>query len=160
MNGSEHGKGGADGDDVVNWDGILSPEERQRILARMRSAFGAVGARIPDFEVIDGVRIPLKDIIFDYLGKPVLSRKELQAADCLADGLERKVDELESLILQGQLTERAAVDLMREALGLLRALQHLRDLNDPERIRLARKTILGRVDDERRWLEFLHNVKL
>jgi hypothetical protein len=160
MDGDGHGKGDAEGDDVVNWDGILSSEERQRILARIRSAFGAVGARIPDIEIIDGARIPLKDVIFDYLGKPALTRKELQAADRLADGLGRKVAELEGAIRQGRLTESAAVDLMKEALGLLRALQHLRDLRDPERIMLARKTILGRVDDERRWLEFLHNVKL
>lgn len=159
MNGSGHDGGAADGD-VVNWDGILSPEERQRILARISSAFGAVGARVPDLEVIDGVRIPLNQIIFDYLERPVLTREELLAVDRLADGLGRKVGELEVSIRQGQLTEGAAVDLMREALGLLRALQHLRNLKDPERIRLARKTVLGRVDDERRWLEFIHNVKL
>jgi len=49
---------------------------------------------------------------------------------------------------------------MKEALGLMRALQHLRSLRDPENIRLARRTLLGRVDDESRWLEFLKKVKL
>jgi len=49
---------------------------------------------------------------------------------------------------------------MNEALGVLRALQHLRSQRDPERARLARQTVMGRVDDERRWLEFMTKVKL
>jgi hypothetical protein len=154
------GPGAGEEEDVVNWDGVLSLQERSRIFARLHSAFGAVGAAIPDYEVLDGRRIPLKRVIFDYLGKPGLTRKELQAADGLAEGLGRKVKDLEARLREGELTEQGAVDLMKEALGLMRALQHLRGLRDPENIRLARRDLLVRVDDESRWLEFLKKVKL
>jgi len=158
---SDTGKGARAGDDeVVNWDGVLSPQERQRILARLRSALGAVGSRIPDIEVIDQKRVPLKDIVFGYLGKPSLTQKELEEAGALARALERKVKALEGNIRDASLSERAAVDLMREALGLLRALYHLRGLTDEGRVRVARKALMARVDDERRWLEFIKKVKL
>jgi len=144
---------------IVNWDGVLSTEERQRIAARIRSAFGAVGARIPDIEVIDGKRLNLRDIVFDYIGKERPTEADIEMADKIAGGLERKVKELEERLRRDQLSERAAVDLMREALGVLRALQQLRGLRDPSRGAVARKAVLTRVDDERRWLEFMKKVK-
>jgi len=156
----KEGPAEGEGDDIVDWDGILSQQERQRILARIRSAFGIVGAHIPDIEVIDGVRVSLGELIFDYIGKRSPTKDEMERADRLADGLERKVVELEGRLRQDQLTERAAVDLMKEALGVLRALQQLRGHKDPERQGLAQKTVLNRVDDERRWLDFIRKVKL
>jgi hypothetical protein len=154
------GQGTGEPEDIVNWDGVLSPQERQRIIARIHSAFGAVGARIPDIEVIDGERLDLRERIFDYLGKPSPTGEEIEKVDRLACGLEKKVAQLEDRLRKDELSERAAVDLMREALGLLRALQHLRNLKDPERGPLARKAVLSRVDDERRWLDFIRKVKL
>jgi hypothetical protein len=152
-------QGAEDHEDIVNWDGVLSPEERQRIVARIRSAFGAVGARIPDIEVIDGERLNLRDLVFDYIGKERPTEKDIERADRLADGLEKKVRELEERLRGDELSERAAVELMREALGVLRALQQLRGLRDPDRGAVARSAVLNRVDDERRWLDFMKNVK-
>jgi len=156
---SAEGQGTGEPEDIVNWDGVLSPQERQRIIARIHSVFGAVGARIPDIEVMDGERVNLRELIFDYIGEPSPTREDIERADRLAGGLEKKMAELEDRLRQDELSERAAVDLMREALGVLRALEHLRNLKDPERAPLARKAVLGRVDDERRWLEFIRKVK-
>jgi len=154
------GRQGADEhEDIVNWDGVLSPEERHMIVSRIRSAFGAVGAKIPDIEVVDGRRINLKDVVFDYIGKEKPSAEDIDRADRLADALERKVKELEERLHRDQLSERAAVDLMREALGVLRALQQLRGLRDPDRGVHARKAVMDRVGDERRWLEFVKKVR-
>jgi hypothetical protein len=155
-------KGPEDGQQVdeVNWDGVLSPQERQRILSRIHSAFAVVGARIPDIEIIDGERVLLRELVFDYLGKTSTTAEELKKVDRLAEGLDRKVRELEGRLHEDQLTERAAVDLMKETLGVLRALQHLRSQKDPKKAHLARRAVLGRVDDERRWLEFISKVKL
>ena len=157
---SVEGQGAGEPEDIVNWDGVLSPQERQRIIARIHSAFGSVGARIPDIEVIDGERQNLRETIFDYLGKPSPTREDIEKADRLAAGLERKVEQLEDRLRKDELSERAAVDLMKEALGVLRALQHLRNFRDPERGPLARKAVLSRVDDERRWLDFIRKVRL
>jgi hypothetical protein len=149
-----------EGEEIVDWDGVLSPQERQRILARLHSAFGAVGARIPEVEIIDGERVPLRDIVFDFIGKPSLTREELEKARRLAARLGRRVKELEGRLRRDQLTERAAVELMKEALGILRALQHLATVADPETMDISRRAILEKVDDERRWLDFIRKVKL
>lgn len=157
---SVEGQGAGEPDDVVNWDGFLSPQERLRIIARIHSAFGAVGARIPDIEVIDGERVDLRELIFDYIGKPSPTREDIEKANRLADGLERKIAQLEDSLRRDQLSERAAVELMKEALGIIRALQHIASLTDPARTDLSRKALLERVDDERRWLDFIRKVKL
>jgi len=147
-------------DDEVNWNGILEPDERRRILARLHSALGAVGARIPEEVELGGRRLRLKDAVFAYLDKERLSAEDLEAADALSATLRERVQKLEGSIAHDDITEEAAVGLMREVLGILRALDHLRKLQkDPDRAGLARATLMERVSDERRWREFIKQVR-
>ena len=144
----------------VNWDGILEPNERRRILARIHSALGAVGARMPEDIVIGGKRLRLKDAVFAYLDKARLSAEDLEAVDTLSAALRERVGRLESSIAGDDLSEDSAIELMREVLGILRALEHLRKLReDPKKAGLAHDTLMERVDDERRWLAFLKKVR-
>ncbi len=152
--------GGGKAEDVVNWDGVLTQDERRRILARLHDAFGAVGARMPDTVELGGHQLRLADTVFDYLGKDGPSAGELDAVSALCGELESKLKEDERRIREGQLTEYGAVELMREVLGILRALDHLRALReDPKRASVARESLMKRVDDERRWLEFVKRVR-
>jgi hypothetical protein len=49
---------------------------------------------------------------------------------------------------------------MREVLGILRALDHLRRLReDPRRAGPERAALMEKVDDERRWRDFLKQVR-
>lgn len=147
-------------DDEVNWNGILEPDERRRILARLHSALGAVGARIPEEVEMGGRRLRLKDAVFAYLDKERLSAEDLEAADALSAALRERVRKLEGSIAHDDITEEAAVALMREVLGILRALDHLRKLQkDPGRAGLARATLMERVSDERRWRDFIKQVR-
>ena len=150
---------GKEDDDIVNWDGILTQEERRRILARLHSALGSIGARIPEVENVRGRKVRLNEVVFDYLDRGKLSDGELAAVDTLAAGLDERVKELETRIEKGDLDESGAVSLMKEVLGLLRALEHLRKLSEPGRISVAKARILSRIDDEKRWLAFLKKVK-
>ena len=144
----------------VNWDGMLEPDERRRILARIHSALGAVGARIPEHIDVGGKRLRLKDAVFSYLDKEMLSAADLEAADTLSAALRERVSRLESSIARDDISEKNAIELMREVLGILRALDHLRKLRaDPEKAGLARDTLMNRVDDERRWLAFLKKTR-
>jgi len=148
-----------DDDDIVNWDGILTPDERKRILARLRSALGSVGARIPDKETVGGREIPLRETVFDYLERESLSEHELEAVERLMDGLEDRVRDIEADIEVGDIDEKGAVALMKEVLGLLRALEHLRKLREPRKVGVAKAHIMRRIDDERRWLSFVNKIK-
>jgi hypothetical protein len=147
-------------EDEVNWNGVLEPEERRRIHERIHSAFGAVGARMPETIVSGGRRLRLKEAVFSYLDKERLTPDELDAVDALSAALKRKVDELDRDIMTGDLSEKCAVDLMKEVLGILRALDHLRTLReDPKRAGPARTALMKRVDDERRWRDFIRQVR-
>jgi len=152
------GKGGHE--DEVDWNGVLEPEERRRIHERIHSAFGAVGARIPETIETGGRRLRLKEAVFAYLDKERLTAEELDAVDALSAALKERVDELDRDIMTGDISEKGAVDLMKEVLGILRALDHLRRLReDPKRAGPARATLMKKVDDERRWRDFLKQVR-
>ena len=151
-------KGGHE--EEVNWNGVLEPEERRRIHERIHSAFGAVGARMPETIVSGGRRLRLKEAVFSYLDKERLTPEELDAVDALSAALKQKVDELDRDIMTGDISEKCAVDLMKEVLGILRALDHLRSLReDPKRAGPARAALMKRVDDERRWSDFIKQVR-
>lgn len=151
-------KGGHE--DEVNWNGVLEPEERRRIHERIHSAFGAVGARMPETVVSGGRRLPLKEAVFSYLDKERLTPEELDAVDDLSAALKRKVDELDRDIMTADISEKCAVDLMKEVLGILRALDHLRSLREnPKKAGPARAALMKRVDDERRWRDFIRQVR-
>ena len=144
----------------VNWDGILDPGECRRIHERIHSAMGAVGARIPEAIDVGGKRLCLKDAVFAYLDKDRLTAEDLDAVDALSAVLRERVAGLESNIAGDDLSESRAIDLMREVLGILRALDHLRKLREvPEKAGLARDSLMKRVDDERRWLDFIRKVR-
>lgn len=153
--------GGEDGPETeVNWNGILEPEERRRIHERIRSAFGAVGARIPEVVELGGRRLRLRDLVYSYLDRQSLSAEDLQAVDSVTALLRERADELDRSIQQDDISERCAVELMREVLGILRALEHLRRLReDPGGSGPARAALMQRVDDERRWRDFLKRVR-
>jgi hypothetical protein len=153
--------GGTGGhEDEVDWNGVLEPEERRRIHERIHSAFGAVGARIPETIESGGRRLRLKEVVYSYLDKERLTSDEVEAVDALSAALKERVDELDRDIMTGDISEKGAVELMREVLGILRALDHLRRLReDPKRAGPARATLMKKVDDERRWRDFLKEVK-
>ena len=147
-------------EDEVDWNGVLEPAERHRIHERIHSAFGAVGARIPDTVVSGGRKLRLKDVVLSYIDKERLTPGDLQAVEALMAALKERVDELDRDIMTSDISEKCAVDLMREVLGILRALDHLRRLReDPKKAGLARAALLERVDDEKRWQDFLRQVR-
>ena len=122
-------------EDVVDWNGILEPGERRRILARIHSAFGAVGASMPETLSIGKRQLRLRETVFGYLEKDRLSPKDIEAVAALSAALERKVAEEEARLADGELSEHGAVELMKEVLGVLRALDHLRRLREDPRLR-------------------------
>lgn len=150
--------GGGD-EELVNWDGVLSPDERGRILARIRSAFAEVGTRIPDFVEVEGRKLPLRETVLAYLERERWTRRELGEVDALCAALEGRVAELERSIREGDIDEASALALMREALGILRALSHLRKLGDAGERSVAKEALMSRVEDERRWLRFVRRVR-
>ena len=48
---------------------LLTREEREKVMARIRSLFFWVGETIPDEVEISGRRVPLRDLVHDFIHK-------------------------------------------------------------------------------------------
>ena len=136
----------------------LTPEERQKILGRFHSLLYWVGELVPELEVLEGREVPLKEVVFRFITEQFPSEETVQAARGLSRMLEAKARTLERALRTQDLERERAYRMMHEALGLLRAVDELRDVVPADREVKAR-SLVARVSDERRWLEFVRNVK-
>jgi hypothetical protein len=73
----------------------LSEEDSRRIMARIHSLLFWLGKFIPEEELLEGQRIPLREIIFNFISKAEPSEEEVEEAMSLAEALQRKAKALE-----------------------------------------------------------------
>jgi hypothetical protein len=135
----------------------LTEEDRRKILGRIHSLLFWLGKFIPEEELLEGEKVPLRDVIFRYIMKENPSPEEVQGALDLADALEAKARQLEKQLQEGILTKGEAHAILDEICGLLRAVDDIRKsrgANAP----IKAKAMMDRVQDERRWLTFVKNV--
>lgn len=136
----------------------LTPEERNRILSRFHSLLFWVGENVPDTEELDGQKVPLRDVVFRFITEEQPSEDTVRSAHELARSLESKARSLEKDLRLEPMERETAYRVMHEALGLLRAVDELRDLKLEERNVRARE-LMSKVSDEKRWLSFLQKVR-
>ena len=136
----------------------LTPEERKKILSRIHSLLFWVGENVPDTEELDGRNVPLRDVVFSFITEQQPNEDTVRSAHELAHLLESKARSLESDLRLQPMERETAYQVMHEALGLLRAVDELRDLKLEDRNVKARE-LMTKVSDEKRWLTFLHKVK-
>jgi len=120
-----------------------------------------VGATIPRKVVIDGETMPLRRMVAGLLAEPEPDSKQRELARRLLELVERKEKANERRIEHDkELTLKEARALFNEAVGLLRAVVDLREVSDgSHRIPLGRRADKSRVDDARRWQEFVRQVR-
>ena len=136
----------------------LTPEERAKLLSRFHSLLFWVGEHVPDSEELDGRKVPLKDVVFRFITEMQPSEDTVQSAHELASSLEHKARSLEKDLRLEPMERETAYRVMHEALGLLRAVDELRDIKLKDRILKARD-LMSKVSDEKRWLDFLQKVR-
>lgn len=144
---------------LVDMDGILTEDERRRIIKRLHSLLSWVGSIIPEKEVIRGRQINLRKIVTELISKPELTRADIEKARDLAKGIAERERYLEEVITHGDITEEKALELLEEARGLLRAMEELRNIQEKRKAIEAKETLLSSVDDEKRWKQFLDKIK-
>ena len=135
----------------------LTEEDRRKILSRLHSLFFWLGKLIPEEELLEGESIPLREVIFRFIMEENPSPIEVQGAMDLADVLEAKARRLEKQLNEGQFTKGEAHILLDEICGLLRAVDDIRKSRGASASIIA-KTIITRVQDERRCLSFVKKV--
>ena len=73
---------------IVNYDGILSQDERKKILNRIESAFGWVGATIPEEIELRGTKFKLHEEIQNLILKDELTSSESKRIEKLIESLD------------------------------------------------------------------------
>jgi hypothetical protein len=144
---------------LVDMDGILTEEERGRIIKRLHSMLSWVGSSIPEEEIISGKQIDLRKIIIELISKQELTREDLEKARILAKGIAERERYLEEVITHGDISEEEALQLLDEARGLLRAMEELENIQEKSKALETKQVLLSKVDDEKRWKSFLNKIK-
>jgi hypothetical protein len=139
-------------------DEKLSQDERARIMSHLRGLTSWVGGMIPEDEEIEGNRVPLRDIVYDFLAIENPTEEEIEGALFLAEVLEKKVGELEEILRNGNITKAEGHRLEDEIRGLLKAIDDLRHLKG-DSLGVREKMITSKVEDQRRWLDFVKKTK-
>jgi len=128
----------------------LSPVERDRLLHRLHGYLVWVGAEIPPVFEINGMQIPLHELVWRLINKKELTDDEIAGIESLICGLEKKESCDEAAIAKADITEEEANNLYKEASGLLRAIMDLKDLGQgayPDDYDLRRKAAQKKVRD-------------
>jgi hypothetical protein len=112
----------------VNYDGVLTQDERKKILTRLESAFASLGATIPEEIEIEGVKFRLHDEIEKLVMKDDLIDSESKHIKKLIFVLEDHERFLKSIVRTGDITEGEAMELAETICGILRAVHELREL--------------------------------
>lgn len=136
----------------------LTPEERERILSRFHPLLFWVGENVPDAEELDGRNLPLRDVVFRFITEQQPDEDTVRNAHMLARSLESKARSLERDLRLEPMERETAYRVMHEALGLLRAVDELRDIKLDDRDLKARE-LMSKVSDEKRWLSFLQKIR-
>ena len=136
----------------------LSQEERRRILTRLHSALAWVGVRIPERATLGGKRVELRDIVDKIVFDDFLDEQERQEVAWLIDKLEERADFLEERLEESEMTREQAERLLACTIGILRALDELKHLDDEEQWEDQRRAVMEEVDDVKRWGEFAKRV--
>ncbi len=136
----------------------LTDGERRRILRRLHSFFGWVGVRIPDELDLDGERVQLRERVDRFVFDDFIDDEEQVEVLELIDKLEKKSAILEEELEVEQMTLEEAESLLRRAIGVLRAIDELKHLDDEDEWEDAHRQLMERVDDAQRWREFTKRV--
>jgi hypothetical protein len=136
----------------------LTEDERRRILARLRSNLAWVGVRLPEHIQVDGRTIPLRSTMDRFLFDDHIDDEEREAARWLQLSLEHRAKELEEELAHDEMSSRQAEELLDRTIGILRAIDELKGLEDPAEYELKRRSVMEEVDDAERWRKFAKTV--
>ncbi|HEX9908931.1 MAG TPA: DUF5788 family protein [Thermoplasmata archaeon] len=144
----------------TNARSLLTPEERAKMIARIHSLVYWVGMLIPEHTVLGDSEIDLREVVYNLTNKELLTPEDIERVNELVRLLKQKAKELEGRLQHDPLTTQAAKDLLEEICGLLRAIEELRFIETPEKAEFRKRELMGRIEDERRWQNFLKHIKL
>jgi hypothetical protein len=138
---------------------LLAKEERDRMIATIHSMVFWVGVLIPEWELVGDKEIELRETVYRLSTKDELTPEDLRRIDDLVALLTERERELERRLAHDPMTVDAAKALLEEIRGLLKAIDDLRSAETDEHASVGKDEVLSRMDDARRWKEFVESIK-
>lgn len=146
----------------VDYDGILTKDERKKILTRIESAFGWLGATIPEEIELADTKFRLREEIQKLIMKQTLTQEESQRIIRIICLLEHQSEFLKSIVKSEDISEAEAIELSNNICGILRAVHQLRELvkKEPKAKALeAKEELMQEVEDNKRWIRYIKRIK-
>ncbi len=146
----------------VDYDGILTLEERKKILTRLESAFSWLGATIPEEIEINGKKIKLLKEIQNLIMNKVLTTSESERVKKLISVLENHEKFLKSIVSNDSISEKKAIEISDKICGILRAVHNLRVLikEAPTAKALsAKQELMDNIEDNKRWIKYTKTIQ-
>jgi hypothetical protein len=145
----------------INYDGILTEDERKSILNRIESAFSWLGADIPEKIELKGMKYELKREIQNLIMKKELTPEENKRIEKLISTLEAEEKVMIEKVKTADISDHKAMELCNDICGLLRAVHELRELINrvPKgKVMDAKEELMDKVEDTKRWLKYVHKL--
>ncbi|NIP36573.1 MAG: hypothetical protein GWN18_16555, partial [Thermoplasmata archaeon] len=103
-------------------------------------------------------RVQLRERVDRFVFDDYIDDEERAEVLELIDKLEKKSAILEEELEVEQMTLEEAEALLRRAIGVMRAIDELKHLEDEEEWEDAHRQLMERVDDAQRWRDFTKRV--
>jgi len=140
-------------------DKTFTDVERRYLERQLRSMFAYVGCMTPGEVEVNGVVIPLRDIIWTLITKKELSEDEINQARALSRALERRIRYDRELIKEYELNDEEAEKLYFEACGLIRAVVSLREIEGEGGRDIKEEVRDKKIEDAKRILELVERIR-
>jgi len=128
-------------------------------MATIHSMVFWVGVLIPEWELVGGHEVELRETVYRLTTKVHLTDEDIQRIDSLSKLLIAREKMLERKLAHDPMTVDAAKVLMEEIRGLLRAVDDLRSAETEELASVVKDEVMARIEDARRWKDFIEKVK-
>jgi len=166
-------------------DAYLTEDERSRLLSNLHRVLCWVGMQVPDSyktskEAIekelerDDVHesdlppevhlkegsIDLRNLIWRLINERDISEKERVEVEGLIDMLQSDEKHDEAVLKEQNLTHHQAREIFNQAAGMIRSILDLKEiLSNKEKTATREEAIRRKVDDAKRWNDFMKRVK-
>jgi HEPN domain-containing protein len=140
-------------------DKTFTDAERRYLERQLRSLFAYVGCATPKEVEVDGVVIPLEEIVWRLITKEKLSEDEKNQVEVLLKVLKRKAEHDRELIKEYELNDEEAEKVYFEACGLIRAVSTLREIEGEEAKDVKKEVANKKIEDAKKILELVKRIK-
>lgn len=148
---------------VLVWVGVKEPEEckidREALQSEMKK-FHQTERDLPPEVHPDKCTVDLHHLIWRLINEKEITDEERLQIEEMIDLLERKEKADEEILLHEKLTHAEAGQVYNEAAAVIRSIIDLKDLlKKREHTAEDKNLIRAKVDDAKRWNEFMDKVK-